>query len=88
MFPSLVFRYLWYSDEVSDDIVIGYEVLQAGRVAACQDGSAKRVDLVPDYETMLEQDGDAALEAMNTALENFADDWWGRLQREPTPSGE
>jgi hypothetical protein len=88
MFPSLVFRYLWYSDEVSDDIVIGYEVLQAGRVAVSQDGSARRVDLVPDYETMLGHDGDAALEEMKTALENFADGWWGRLQQEPRQSGE
>jgi hypothetical protein len=91
MFPSLLFRYLWYSDEAADDAVVGYEILQAGKTLASQDDSIPWADLVPDYEAkqQLASDhrtyagaraGETLADEMNAAVETLADVWWERVR--------
>lgn len=90
MFPTLRFRYLWYSDETAADAVVGYEILQAGKQLASQGGSIPWIDLVPDYEAKKrvaddsttyagQQAGDALADEMHAAVERLADAWWERL---------
>lgn len=86
MFPTLRFRCLWYSDDAAADAVVGYEILQAGKKLASQDGSIPWADLVPDYEAKKrladnyttfagQQAGDALADDMNAAVERLADVW-------------
>lgn len=93
MFPTLRFRYLWYSNQVANDAVVGYEILQAGKPLASQDGTVPWADLVPDYEAKkaLADDyttyagqlaGDALADERDTAMERLADAWWEQLCRE------
>ena len=77
-FPSLVFRCLWYSREVQDDVVIGYAVLSGGRRVAGSNGTVRKADLVPDYEARLEEDWKAARRDLDASLEKLADAWWER----------
>lgn len=95
MFPSLRFRYLWYSSEAADEAVGGYEILQAGRPLASQHRSVPWADLVTDYEAKHRlahddethaalQAGDALAGEKDAAMEQLADVWWERLCSEST----
>jgi len=77
-FASLEFRCLWYSQEVQDDIVIGYAVLSGGRRVAGSNATILKEDLVPGYHARLDED--VVGQELNAALEKLADAWWEQCQ--------